>query len=424
MKYFIRRLFWCLLFLLLAVSAGYIMLVASHCIPVKYMQKNMYSSYDLIEKEGMYHGLSWNENSILDNYTDAAMLVMSSTETGKNIWLSALCNYTRVIGDLNPNEVLIAIYHYNYSDYDMYAYTRYWEGYMVILKPLLCFFDYPSLRKIVFICQIILVSICIFLCGKVDNKLLFSILGLWLFLNPFVTTKSLQFNTITSITFIMIIIVLFIYWKKNQIDMKIWDVIFLLTGCATSYFDLLTFPLLTWGAPLALWVYLYYENTIKENILHEIEISFFWGMGYLGMWASKWVLGKAFTGIDVVDDASNEIARWTVSSYNRWVIYYWTIFKNISASIQISVIIYLITIMILMLRLSKRYKFNGKFFANYLLLFIAPFIWYFITIGHAVQHYWFTYRNMGVCVISLNLVYFKMEEIFKNNSEVDFLYDE
>ena len=66
---------------------------------------------------------------------------------------------------------------------------------------------------------------------------------------------SLQYS---PVFYISVISTLFVFLKYDRYRERIFF-IFLVSGMLTSFFDLLTYPLLTWGMP-ALWLILIKEE--------------------------------------------------------------------------------------------------------------------------------------------------------------------
>ena len=67
-------------------------------------------------------------------------------------------------------------------------------------------------------------------------------------------------------------------------------------GIVVSYFDFLTYPLVTLGVPLCLLLILQADKiTYLQKIKNIISLSIAWVIGYLGMWAMKWMIGSIAT---------------------------------------------------------------------------------------------------------------------------------
>ena len=84
---------------------------------------------------------------------------------------------------------------------------------------------------------------------------------------------------------------------------------FLLSGVITSYFDLLTYPLLSLTFPLITLLLMIrkHEKIVSNKMIVGMIClnSFFWGIGYGGMFISKWLVATLITGNDVFSIAVN-----------------------------------------------------------------------------------------------------------------------
>lgn len=85
--------------------------------------------------------------------------------------------------------------------------------------------------------------------------------------------------------------------------------LFLITGMVTSYVDLLTYPLITLGLPMMVFLLRWQENdgTWRKKLLYFMGNSMFWGIGYALMWGSKWILNSIFTNGNIFENVRTEI---------------------------------------------------------------------------------------------------------------------
>lgn len=174
--------------------------------------------------------------------------------------------------------------------------------------------------------------------------------------------------------------------------------IFLFLGIATSYFDLLSYPLVTFGVP-AVFYFCFGENvSIKKNILSLTKIGFAWCIGYGGMWVSKWMVGSAITGKDLLSDGINQAiyragdGAGMNSSENFSAIE--TIVRNIKAFIftPVSLVFGAFTIMIILI-FRLLFKTNISFVSvlklsfPFIIIMAAPFVWYVLIRNHSAIHF-------------------------------------
>ncbi len=124
-------------------------------------------------------------------------------------------------------------------------------------------------------------------------------------LNPIVLPLSLQFSWVYYIGILSAIVFLI----REKWHPKSILLLFLITGMVTSYVDLLTYPLITLGLPMMIFLLRWQENdsTWRKKLLYFMGNSMFWGIGYAVMWGSKWVLNSIFTNGNIFENVRAEI---------------------------------------------------------------------------------------------------------------------
>lgn len=411
----------CILILLL-IASGTFLIVLAYTLPQERIKENVAKSAILFENEGTYPQLIYgNQDSQLDNWTDALMLLVAAECDRTNVVRSAMLNTYTSVSDLSPAESLVAIVNKQVqSNQEVYTanYGRYWHGYNIYLKPLLCFFDYQTIRYIIMYTQIVLFVALFATAGKQKRMLLvIPLLSVYLFCNPLVTMQSLQLSTI--MTLILIQILCFLVREKTYLSSP-GSVItqFIVFGCLTSYFDLLTYPLASLCIPLAYWVCLVSPGQKITDILALIfKSAAAWGFAYVCMWSSKWCIATLLTGENVIRNAFNQAVQRTSYSNEAESICYESIVKlNIQTPNQILVLIPLVATVTLIVFsiIYKVYK-EGSHFVLMLirravstlfgiaLLAFTPFLWFAVFSEHSYQHFWFTYRELSITLYCMSL---------------------
>ena len=171
----------------------------------------------------------------------------------------------------------------------------------------------------------------------------------------------------------------------------------------TSYFDLLTYPLLTLGAPLVLWTVLKSSHRFIENLRNIVRISVFWGIGYGGMWSLKWLIGGFVTGENVLSDAVEQVVYRTSSVVSDTVV---TISK-LAHELQYSsrqytwILSMLILAVYFVYQVVKIKKINWKMIINYMVISMFPMVWYLAMRNHSFGHHWFTYRELAISIYAM-----------------------
>lgn len=105
----------------------------------------------------------------------------------------------------------------------------------------------------------------------------------YLCLCPIALMMSLQFSAIFYVTNISCVIMMAVYEKKQA---NIW-IIFLVSGICTSFFDLLTYPLIALFIPLIICLCLGGDKKICKYIKGCITVLF-----KLGNWIYRYVVWK------------------------------------------------------------------------------------------------------------------------------------
>lgn len=115
----------------------------------------------------------------------------------------------------------------------------------------------------------------------------FTIYGL---LMPMAVSQSLQFSWVFYISIIGAMIV--VKFRDQLSKAGRISLFFLVLGMFTSYFDLLTYPLFTWGIPMIWWIVMEeHKEGIKEQLQQVLFCGISWIFGYGGLWAGKWFIG-------------------------------------------------------------------------------------------------------------------------------------
>ena len=392
---------WGGIFILLAgAAAGALLLTLAYMLPVN--PENKINSLETIESEGWYPRASVSAASydtyfhsfypdVLDGLSDRVMLYTAMDASEGNPFLRAMDSYSEYVG------------HYSY----------YWHGYVAVLRPLLLLFDYAELRGLNGICQSFLVLLLAFVIGKEKGLRYVLALGTsWLLLKPLALSMSLQFSWVFYIACLGTLVLLF---KREYFSVfSRFVYIFMIVGMLTSYFDLLTYPLLTWGMPLAWWLVMKKhpghagaQGSKAEALAYVGEVivsGIAWIAGYAGMWVMKWAIASPVLGQNIFRLAAKEIflrvgaskadaiglaerlgiidANWKHYGYMPYVallacwLLWWfcDTWKNGGC------------------KGSKRYA--------YFLLGFSCIVWYFVLANHVQVHHFFTYRILSVGILA------------------------
>lgn len=394
---------------------GYLLLIVAYSIPIS--DKTMNESMFYMNREGGRFIVTNRENGMLDGSTDALMLLIASHSSEDKVYKNALKGAYSVVESSNPADALVRIYENNIHDesYEEREYARYWHGYVIFLRPLLYFFNYGHLRNIMCLLQLGVFTGLIVVISK-RNISVVPLFLFWLSLNPITTMMSLQYSTMTVITFIGMLFVAHYSskWEKKTFS---WQIVFTILGALTSYFDFLTYPILSFAAPLIIYMSIYEYNSLRKAMRKMLYFAFSWGIGYGMLWALKWILASIILGDNIVLDAINQIITRTSSDTGEESI---TIFRLLLQQIRgfYQVTVLFITILlvgVIVYRLLKKGKsFGQTIVCTLALIAMIPMFWVCVTRNHAYLHPYITCRNFSITIFSMaSLAFYR-----KNRSEL------
>ncbi len=394
-----------LLLLLTGVAAGTLLLTLAYILPVN--SENRRASLETIESEGWYPrasvtSASYEENfhlylpDVLDGASDRIMLYMATDTTEGNPFVRAMNSYNEYSG----------------------AYSYYWHGYVSILRPLLLLFNYSELRIFNGICQFLLVLFLAFIIGKEKGiRYMLMLATSYLLLSPGALSMSLQFSWVFYIAYTGTIVLLL---KRDYFSTRFrYLYLFMTLGLLTSYCDLLTYPLFTWGMPLVWWLIMakapesaVTRETAGKSVRAEalfyvkqvVFSGFSWIAGYAGMWIMKWVIATPALGENIFKTAVDEVFKLSgtletetlhlsdrlKAAHTNWLHYEYKIYALL-------LLCWLVWWFCSSLknggyRTRKRYAF--------FLTGISSIVWYFTLATHTQTHHFFTYRILGVSILA------------------------
>lgn len=126
------------------------------------------------------------------------------------------------------------------------------------------------------------------------------------------------------------------------------------------------------------------------------------------MWISKWILGSLLTGITLFDNATNVFKQRTAAGSADGLVHfgiytvlrsnYGTFLKTPVTLIMILYFIYVVIRVVAALK-SRRVTFGDtvRHAIPYMILALAPAVWYIFARNHSTIHYWFTNK---ACIVT------------------------
>ena len=384
----INILRYIILICVLILIGGLLITVANY-IPVVEEKKS--ASMEEIESEGYFPAVP----SMQGGYGSFASMEPTSLELATDMLMLKMAFYE---GEDQGLEQAFRCYSTQYEE----EYSRYWHGYVVVLRVLFLFFDYYEIRILNAVCQALLIGALAFqILQEKGKKYMLAFLTSYFLLMPMAVSQCLQYTWVFYVTFgaLLLYIKHRSFWEQGCRYIYFFTIV----GAVTIYLDLLTYPLLTWGLPLVWWILLQdKEETAIQYLKKVIFSGIAWILGYGSMWIGKWTLGSIVLRENLFRKAFSEALLWTVNEGEATI----TFADRLEAIyINWSTYEYKFYVLLLVLWLSYGiikliicgWKTNPRSAALFLIV-ISSFVWYLFLAGHTSMHHIFTHRIFGVSV--------------------------
>ena len=383
----------------------FIVLIASYCIfavfscilPDQAVKCHVKKAAATLFMEGNYPRAIIDEEACRrDNFTDAMILNQIYTIDRTRPVRSATA-VTRMNMDPMYDQTGI-LYKLTQQDTTFVPidYARYWHGSTFLFRIILAITSFTTLQRLM--SMTIALLFVLFICCYYPRAGLWKTLVWvvsWVLVNGFATQFSMQFFPVWALTLAASILVVRAGPHAPSLGM-----LFFVTASLTSYFDLLTTPVLTLGWPLLVWLSLYdsREQKMAGTIRQIFLICLLWSVGYILTFATKWLIGTVVLGKNVFLDAyGSAICHITAEEHTRWD----TIVRNIEMlplDMVCLSLIFFAGITLFHFRMS-----GGKMALLYLVVATGPLLWYIVLYQHDYMHNWFTYRLLAVSLAALFL---------------------
>ena len=405
----IARLLKMLGVLAASVAAGVLLLAAVYCLPVEPMVKNVERSVQLYTFEEVYPQWSTGYKfTQLDNCTDAYMLLLAIAPRDKGPLRDAMSSPYVVTGrdqqwqDLTDYSQGIA------KEVKIAYYERYWGGYLVLLKPLLLFFEVSDIRVINAYIQFILIILMAFMiAGRLGKRMVLPYVLLMLVLSPISLGMSFQFST--AFYTMMAAMFAMLLMRDDQTSFR-YCIFFEVVGIVTVYVDFLTYPVITLGVPLALYIALHTDEfvRIKDSLIRLIGYSLSWLFGYGTMWACKWVCATLILNRDIIGNAVSQAGMHTSETewFGEKITRIGAVIKTLMVLAKWPYLLIGAAFLVILAAIALKNRGSGKtpdaaLIFSYAAVSLYPVLWIAVLFGHSFRCYWYSYRNWGVTAFAL-----------------------
>lgn len=277
-----------------------------------------------------------------------------------------------------------------------FKYGRYWHGSTFAYRFLFAVTDLSGVRWLNFLaCSLVLFGLVYRFGSSVSRSQMYLFMLGMVFVNYYVVFTSLQFTPV-----FMIALAGCISLVRKMKDHRRTDVLFLVLGAVTCYFDLLTAPLMTLGVPLLVWVMMQPTvSSLFKKIQTVVGYSVLWAAGYMLSWLFKWLLIYVFSSHSIVDEIKYKLGEragtWEGTRLDA-------VIANIG---QLNLVAF--NLVFIGLTILALIRFNRQGVRKAVLFFVIslmPLVWYFVIANHSEGHSWFTFRSLWITVSGLFLM--------------------
>jgi len=382
----------------------------SNLITIASIQSNLVQSVNTLEQEGLYpvsFGNKYSDFSFLvrDQYTDCLMLNEAASVDAAHPLASAILSPCLKSGrgvEMMPDDLR------QVSQGTMKPnvnYDWYWHGYLVVLRPLLVFFDYAQIRWINCGLMLILVLWVLWLMAQRLGMICVILSAGLLFAMHFETVPyTMQYVSVFFVTFIATGVLLkwnYFFAKRNN------DVLaFFAIGAVTVFLDFLTVPIVSLGIPLLFWLLVKKGETAKWKDV--IVLSIAWGAGYTLLWMSKWAVCAMTFDPSVLTNAASHAEKWSVNAselgrlgmtigvLKKYVALVWSMNWGWGLIVAAG--------MMKLLPKTKNWKRENSWI---LLIALMPMVWSLVLVNHNYAHFGFTWRLISVSLFAVAIWVYK-----------------
>lgn len=381
-----------------------VLMFCSYLLPNFNIRGHIEESIAQLKNEGIGYTPFYNQpGAMLDTHTDALMLNIAFNK-GMNENQS---DFARAVENsfLDEGDMVHSLdTNVHSGEYNNHEYSRYWHGIQVVLRPLLLFFNYTEIRYLLMIVFFILLGLTFSMIGKqLGTRYIVAFALTISFMYAIIIPTSLQYSCMFIIMLLATITTLFLYKMEKQ---KYLPYLFFIIGALSTYFDLLTYPLITLGIPLI--ITLIYENNKKTKLsklfIIAIELGILWSLGYILLFATKWLVASVILHRNAIIEAIDALF-FRVNGNEQYPVTRTAVLKNNFNFFFVPLAKYIMIAAFLIwigLFVFFRKKINEmKAVLPIICIAIIPYLWYILLAGHSSIHSWFTNKIQAVTAFAI-----------------------
>ena len=396
-------------FITLGVLLGLLLVAAK--IPKSAIRENVRASAKYYCETGLFTRKIEGVNaSAHDHYADSILVAIAYQYDEKAPLTSVMWSSYYTDNKQNENENLLQAVNENIEANQQYL--RYWHGSNAVVKTLLTVF---TVKEIYMINAIVIALLSIGFIALLWKKKAYTVsaafaIGMLMIQAWFVpTTFEYSWNFIVMLIMSIVAVVLAYGHKWEKVG-----ALFLVGGMVTNYMDFLSTETITFTVPLLIMLWIRDKNgvdeTRKETLIFAGKSALVWGVGYLGMWVSKWIVSALVLGENTLPYVTGHIGERLDGdvglSMGEYI--YAALARNIRCLLpfEYGALGAFLGVGLIIFALYMGYVHYGKnedkkYIMVYVLIALVPYLRFVVLHNHAYLHYFFTYRAQLATVMGV-----------------------
>lgn len=391
--------------LAVTLAVLFALLLAAYALPGAPVRAHVYTSAQLVAQEGLYPEYFGIKLFQMDNYTDTIMLFEAATADETDPLTAMMTNTAYNVDNFETLADDLQAYLTGDDTVTLtpFSYARYWHGYLIWVRPLLCVTGYSGVRVVQYIALFVLLAAVLSRlrrrCGlRAAVWFALSQLAVTVFWVP----HQIQYFTCFAIAYAGCVWVLGKPRRSDTLCLAL-----LVLGAVTAFCDLLVTPVITLGLPLACWLLEPQQRLRAGKAQCALAAGgcLCWGVGYSLCWASKWVLAGLVTGQNVIADALHQAGvRTAADTWHGMELTWGNILRFIYSTLQAHGLLLPLLAVLLLAALLFAFSVRSRAALGrampLLLAALLPLLWFAALRTHSIQHGWFTWRALGLTLFA------------------------
>ena len=300
-EYFIEKHFVLSLGVTFIVTLGVLigLLYLSACIPKEAIRENLLESAYYLEanEDEFYYRKENNRRTLIDNYADTIEFnIMYSVEEEHRLESLLISPFYSDNADEEYQMISILRERIEEEKEIDTVYDRYWHGIQMVMRPLFVMFDIVQIRILMISVLIVGLAYLVFALWKKSQKALaLSMIPAAILISYPMLGMCMEYVPTFFIMLMLSLACAKWYQSKKMVLMLLF-----ISGMCCGFFDILTTETVAVVIPMAIVLGLREDKGILDRfwkeILFVVSSGFLWGLGYLGVFGSKWLFSSLMLG--------------------------------------------------------------------------------------------------------------------------------